>query len=233
MSTGIPIVDWFLSVLDAWGYAIVFFFTIFENVFIVGSLTPGETVVVAAAFVAGRGQLVLPLVFISSVAGTLTGANVTYWLGRRVGIVALENFVERFAETRFGRLLGVRLENVAEMHDHFHTVGARTVLISRFAAGAKNMVPAFAGATKMPLFWFELYSVLGALIYTSINCAIGWFLGENMDRALRAARNVGIGGLLIFVAFIVFVVYTRRRIVRRREAAIAEKAECEPGEAEE
>ena len=57
--TGIAIVDWFLSLLDSLGYLIVFAFTVFENIFVVGSMTPGETVVVAAAFVSSSGGLVL------------------------------------------------------------------------------------------------------------------------------------------------------------------------------
>ena len=57
--TGIPILDWFLNLLDAWGYLIVFGFTVFENLFVIGSLTPGETVVIAASAVASNGQLVV------------------------------------------------------------------------------------------------------------------------------------------------------------------------------
>jgi membrane protein DedA with SNARE-associated domain len=44
IQTGIPVLDWFLAALDSWGYLIVLAFTVFENLFVVGSLTPGETV---------------------------------------------------------------------------------------------------------------------------------------------------------------------------------------------
>ena len=93
--TGIPVVDWFLAVLDTWGYVIVFGFTVFENLFVVGSFTPGETVVIAAAFVASRGDLIIWLVWIASVVGTVIGSNISYWLGRRAGLETVHDFTQR------------------------------------------------------------------------------------------------------------------------------------------
>ena len=49
--TGIWLVDWFLSLLDDWGYLVTVAATIIENLFVIGSFTPGETVVMAASFV--------------------------------------------------------------------------------------------------------------------------------------------------------------------------------------
>ena len=68
-STGNAIIDWIIGAARRrTGYFIVFGITIFENLFVVGSATPGETVVMAAAFVAAQGGLSLPAVWIASVA---------------------------------------------------------------------------------------------------------------------------------------------------------------------
>lgn len=216
LQTGVPFIDWILAALDQLGYAIVFGFTIFENLFLIGSPMPGETIVVGGALVASRGGLVLTGVWLASFFGTVTGSNITYWGGRRVGIDAIAAFVNRIAQTRFGRLFKVTEETVLELHEHFHTEGAKTVLISRFAIGAKNIVPAIAGATHMPVFWFELYTVIGAAIYTTLMCAIGWFLGENLDLALDVVQGVGYAGLGIFIVFLLAIWGVRRRIKARR-----------------
>ncbi len=216
IQTGIPIVDWFLAALDSWGYVIVFGFTVFENLFVVGSFTPGETVVIAAAFVASRGNLIISLVWIASVIGTVVGSNVSYWLGRRAGLQAVHDFTERLSQTRVGRLFRIDATDVNEVRTHFHTHGAKTVLISRFAVGAKNFVPAVAGATRMPVFWFELYTLFGAVLYTSIMCALGWFLGENFDLALRVASGIGYAGLLVFALFVAGVIIARNRFRARK-----------------
>jgi len=220
-------VDWFLRLLDAWGYLIVAGFTVFENLFVLGSFTPGETVVIAAAFVASGGGLTVWGVAGASLVGTLIGSNASYILGRRAGLSAVSAFAERVAATRIGRLLRIDPNGMDEVHEHFHTDGAKTVFISRFAVGAKNFVPAVAGAVRMPFFWFELYTLLGAITYTAAMCAIGWFLGQNFKYALRIATSMGWVGLALLAVFVTFVVAGRRRIKARREARAEEEGSDE------
>lgn len=214
--TGIAVIDWFLALLDAWGYLIVFGFTIFENLFVVGTITPGETVVIAASTVAANGLLHLSGVWVASFVGTMVGSNVTYLLGRRTGIEYVSQVTYGFAETRIGRFLRVDPSAVDEVHEHFHTQGAKTVLLSRFAIGAKNIVPAVAGATHMPVFWFELYTALGAIVYTSVMCTIGWFLGENLDLAIKVASGFGWFGLGLLAVFLGGLWYGRKRFRQRK-----------------
>lgn len=227
--TGVAWLDWFLSLLDNWGYLIVFGATVFENLFVLGSFTPGETVVVAGSFVAARGLLFLPGVWMASMLGTLVGSNVSYFLGKRAGLDAVRAFVERAAATRIGRIVRINASGLDEVHDHFHTQGAKTVLISRFAVGAKNFVPAMAGATGMPVFWFELYTLIGAVIYTSAMCIVGWFLGENFDQAMAVVSRIGIAGLLLFAGFIASLVWARHRVGSRS----ARKKEARKGQLQE
>jgi len=213
--TGIAALDWFLAAMESWGYLIVFGFTIFENLFVVGSFTPGETVVIAGALVASRDSLAIGGVWVASVIGTVVGSNISYWLGRKAGLSSVRAFTETIAATRTGRLFRIDASGLDEIHAHFHTDGAKTVLISRFAIGAKNFVPAMAGATEMPVFWYELYTVLGAVLYTSIMCTIGWFLGANLDVALKVASGVGYVGLAILALFIGGIIAARNRIRAR------------------
>lgn len=217
-STGVAILDWFLSFLDAWGYLMVVFFTIFENLFVIGTLTPGETIVIAAAFVASGGGLKITLVWIASVIGTVAGSNISYFLGRKAGIDAVRQFAERAAATRFGRLVRIDPTGLDEIGAHFEADGSKTVYFSRFAVGAKNFVPAMAGAVGMPMFWYEFHTVLGAITYTTLMCAIGWFLGRNMDVALRVATSISWVGLLLLIAMLSLLAFSRRR-ARARKAA--------------
>ena len=215
-STGVPAIDWFLALLDEWGYLIVLGFTIFENLFVIGSVTPGETVVIAASTVASNEGLMLRFVWIASTVGTIAGSNISYWLGRRAGMSGVEELVTSLAQTRIGKIVRIDPSGLCEVEEHFHTQGARTVFISRFAIGAKNFVPAVAGATRMPVFWFELYTLLGAVVYTSLMCIIGWFLGHNMSAALRVASGIGYVGLAILVGFLGLIWYGRQRYKLRK-----------------
>ncbi len=219
--TGFGVLDWFLAAMTSWGYLIVFVFTIFENLFVLGTLTPGETVVIVGGLVASQGGLSVTGVWIVSVVGTIIGSNTSYWLGRRAGLPAVRAFVERLAATRMGRLFRIDAEGMVDLQQHFDDHGSKTVLISRFAVGAKNFVPAVAGAVRMPVFWYEFYTVLGAILYSTLMVSIGWFLGDHMDRALKVARGVGYAGLGLFTIFILIAFLASRRIrTQRMNAAL-------------
>lgn len=236
MSPGVPQVgiapiDWFLMLLDSWGYLIVFGFCILENLFIVGSFTPGETFVIAASFVSkGGGTLSLPLVWVSSFVGTMIGSNITYVLGRRAGMTTLHGIVDRLSRTRVGRLAKLDVAVVDEVREHFEADGSKTVFISRFAVGAKNIVPAVAGALHWSVFWFEFHTVFSAVVYGSLMCTIGWLLGQNMKLAVNIATSAGWVGLLVMFAIGAFLVAGRRRMKARKEA---EKAAADAESAEE
>ncbi len=223
--TGIAIVDSFLALLGQSGYLVVFAATVSENVFVVGSLTPGEMVVIASSFVASAGGLKLWLVWGASVLGTVAGSNLSYLLGRKAGIENVRALAERVAATRIGRILRIDPAGIDEVQEHFDVDGSKTVFFSRFATGAKNFVPAMAGAVRMPVFWFEFHTLLGAITQSTLMCVIGWFVGENMDRALRVATGASWVGFAVFVSFVLGVWLTRKRVKARRAAqALAEGA---------
>jgi len=217
--TGIPLLDWVLGFMDQWGYALVLFFTIFENLFIIGSFTPGETVVMAAAFLSipANGSLNLTIVWFCSVIGTVIGSNISYWFGRRGG---------RDTLLRYGRRFRIDEERVAAAEAYFYRHGSKTVFLSRFVAGFKNFVPVIAGVSKMPMAYFQGWTLLGAITYTTLMCAIGYFVGENFERALTIARDLGYFGLALFTTLIVLAVLGRRRFsARRRDELLDEYAE--------
>ena len=215
--TGFAPLDWFLAALDTWGHLIVIGFTISENLFVIGSFTPGETVVMAAGFVSEAGGLNPWLVGVSSLVGTLTGSNLSYWFGRRGGRDALLRWGGKFFDE----------ERITAAEEYFELHGNKTVLVSRFAAGFKNFVPVIAGASRMRLWIFELYTFIGALFYTTLMIMLGRIFAENFDRALEIARNLTWFGFFVLVAMIAFLLWGRHKLVARKVDRLAEAAEVE------
>jgi len=213
--TGIPLLDWFFSFLDSWGYLIVFLFTLSENLFVIGSFTPGELMVMAAGFVTVKGGLDPALVAASSMAGTIVGTNLSYYFGRRGGRQALE---------RWGGKVFYE-ERIRASEEYFERHGSPTVLFARFAAVFKNFVPVIAGVSKMRVWIFELYTVIGALIYTTLMLLLGRIFAENFDRAIAIARNLTWLGTILLVVVLVFLLWGRRKLHARRIEALAESAE--------
>ncbi len=213
--TGFAPLDWFLALLDSWGHLIVMGFTTSENLFVIGSFTPGETVVMAAGFVSESGGLNPWLVGVSSLIGTLTGSNISYWFGRRGGREALLRWGGKFFDE----------ERIIAAEEYFEQHGNKTVLVSRFAAGFKNFVPVIAGAARMRLWIFELYTLVGAVIYTTLMIMLGRIFAENFDRALAIARNLTWFGFFVLVAMIAFLLWGRHKLITSKVERLAETHE--------
>src|SRR5262249_60737675 len=51
----------------------------------IGAPVPGETLLIFASLLAGRGEMSLPALLIFAWAGAVLGDNLGYWIGREVG----------------------------------------------------------------------------------------------------------------------------------------------------
>jgi membrane-associated protein len=188
------ILNWALSALGTWGYLIVFIATILENLFIIGSFTPGDVLTAAAAFTAAtqQGQGLNPWVlFALATLGTFIGTNVSYFIGRSGGRGLIERIGPRF---------GVKVEAIEAGEEYFEQHGSQTIIIARFVAVMKNLAPAIAGASHMNIFWFEVYTLVGSVGYAGLLVGIGWFLGANFRQGLA---YLGAFSWLVFAVIVV------------------------------
>lgn len=186
------ILDWAIAALAAYGYRIVFLATILENVFIVGSFTPGDVITAASAVAAttDAGAHLSPWLLIGvATIGSVVGANISYLIGYQGGRDLIERIGPRF---------GMKTSAIEAAEEYFGRHGSETIFLSRFVAVLKNIAPALAGASRMSLFWFELYSLVSGLLYSATLVGLGWFLGENFQAGLKYF------GALSWVLFAVF-----------------------------
>lgn len=191
------LLEWALSALGSHGYLIVFVATVFENIFVVGSFTPGDVITASAAFTATtpQGANLSPwLLFWSATLGTFVGTNISYVIGFRGGRGLIERVGPRF---------GIKLDAIEAGEQYFEHHGSQTIILARFIAVMKNLAPALAGASRMKLRWFEVYTLLGAVLYSGILVLVGWFLGENFQAGLK---YLGAFSWIAFIAIMVFVV---------------------------
>ncbi len=188
------ILNWALGALDQHGYAIVFAATVLENLFIIGSFTPGDVITTAAAFTASTpngNSLSVGGLFAAAVAGTWIGSNISYFVGARGGLAFIERVGPRF---------GISVEAIEAGDEYFDRRGPATIIFARFVAVMKNLAPTIAGASRLKLWVFEVYSLIGAVLYAGILVALGWFLGENFRQGLK---YFGAFSWLMFVVVIV------------------------------
>ncbi len=210
------LLDWSLAALDQYGYAIVFAATVLENIFVVGSFTPGDVITTTAAFTASTpagNSLSVWGIFAAAVLGTWIGTNISYIIGARGGKALIERVGPRF---------GISVEAIEAGDEYFDERGPATIIFARFVAVLKNLAPAIAGASRLKLWVFEVYSAIGAVLYAGILVALGWFLGANFQQGLR---YFGAFSWIMFIVVLVAIVVgwqgkrrRDKRVVRRQAA---------------
>jgi membrane-associated protein len=207
---------WALHALDTYGYLIVFVATVLENLFIVGSFTPGDVLTAAAAFTATTPEghsLSIWGLFAVAALGTWVGTNISYLIGLRGGRALIERVGPRF---------GITVESIEAGEEYFERNGPATIIFARFVAVMKNLAPTIAGASRMRLWVFELYSFIGAVMYAGILVAVGWFLGANFQQGLKyfGAFSWVMFVLVVVVGFVLWQGKRRRdaRVVARNAA---------------
>lgn len=216
------ILAWALGALAAFGYRIVFAATLLENLFIVGSFTPGDLITAGAAVAATtpEGAHLSPWLLIAvATVGSVIGANISYYVGYRGGRELIE---------RMGPKFGIDENAIEATEEYFYRHGSETILLARFIAVLKNVAPAIAGASRMNLFWFESYSLLAGIGYSGVLVGVGWFLGENFRVGLKYFGALSWVGLVVVVAVGATLWIGKRRHDRRlvaENAAIFEETE--------
>jgi len=176
-----------------------------ESAAFLGFLVPGETIVVAGGILASFGLLELPATVTVAVAGALTGDNVGYWLGRRLGRPWLD---------RIARKWGRDTSMLTRVDELFERHGGKAVLIGRFIGFLRAMAPFAAGSSRMPYGRFVVFNGIGATAWGIFFVLLGYFLGESWTVVERWFGRVGVAlGTVVLVATIWWLKRGRRKRV--------------------
>jgi membrane-associated protein len=200
------LLNWLMPLFANWGYLIVFTGVFLESIFLTGWLAPGTTVMLIAGFFASQGELNIFMVWITSVMAALLGDNVGYFVGRRMG--------REFAERYEGK---PRLRHGMQRSQRFFSsYGGVTVLFGRMVAGIDAFIPVTAGMNGMPHWKYMAYDVPGAMLWSGLFCALGFFFGENWQTIDKVISWLGWGSLGILALIVaVFFLASRRRKEKR------------------
>lgn len=146
-----------------------------EATLVLGSLLPGEIVLVLAAGVAAPEYL--PFVLLAAALGAFLGQMIGFWIGSRYGT--------RLRYSRLGRRLGEARWQRGEslMRD----AGPVTMIAVRFVAVAHTLAPVAAGALGMERRRFTsltaIASVAWAVVWVGVGVLTG-LTGEAVDSSL-------------------------------------------------
>ena len=194
---------WLDGVPTPLAYVAIGFLVFAEAALFLGFLVPGETAVVVGGVLASTGRLSLLTVGVVVVVAAIVGDSVGYEVGRRWG--------PRLLRTR---LLVRHDHHLAATRVRLREKGGMTVVLGRFTALLRALVPGLCGMTGMPYRRFLPYNALGAVIWGGGVTLLAYLAGRSYQ---TLERSLGAASAVLLVAFGIGLWWTWRR--HRRHAA--------------
>jgi len=188
--------------IGEWGVGL---FTLLETVF---PPIPSEVVLPLAGFLSQQGELNLALTIITSTAGAYLGALGLYWLGAALG---LERAIRWLA-----KLPLVDREDFEKAADWFSRHGRPAVFFGRLIPGVRSLISLPAGASRMNLLTFSLFTIAGSALWNSLLIGLGAALGTQYELIATYSDWLNYA---VYAALAGIVLWLVIRRVRRRATA--------------
>lgn len=190
------------SVLGAPGWLVILVVTavVFaEDALFVGFVIPGETAAVLGGVAAQRGHVSLAAVIVAVVLAAIVGDSVGYEVGKHLG--------PRILQLKMLRKHGRRLDDAREF---LARRGGAAVLLGRWVAFFRAVMPALAGASRMRYPTFLAWNATGGVIWGTAVVVAGYLAGASYA---QVEKSIGRGGAVVaaVVVVVALIVWQVRR----------------------
>lgn len=172
----------------------------FENFF---PPFPSDAVIAFGSFLADRAHGSAVTVFLLGWIGNVSGAVVTYELGKRFGAKVFLRKIERYA--------GPDAEDrIRRLHKKYGFWG---LFVSRFLPGVRAIVPPFAGAMRLPATKVILAIATASGVWFGFITFIAFRAGDNWELVQRHLVKSGkvAGGIAVGIVLIVIAIWLLKR----------------------
>ena len=184
-----------------YGAAAVMVILTFESL---GLPLPGESLLVFASVLAGRGELSLLPLMLWAWTGAVLGDNIGYLIGRGLG---------RAIVLRYGGKIGINADRLNRVEAVFARYGPVTVAFARFVNILRQLNGVVAGMLKMDWRRFLAFNALGGALWVSIWTLTGFYLGEHGADIKAVAHDLERAGAILGLGVLIgALVYGFRRV---------------------
>jgi membrane-associated protein len=202
-----------LGHLDGWvAIGLIAALVFGETAIFLGFVLPGEAAVVFGGALASRGNVSLPLLIAVVVITAVAGPFVGYEIGKRMGD-------RLFTSPRLNRVSGP----LARARTTLRQRGGVAVLGGRFVAIVRALMPAAAGAARVPYRTFAIHNTISGIVWGVGYSLLGYLAGSAygvVERTVGAGLAIAIAVLVLALAGI-WIWRRHRRITTAPAVAAA------------
>ncbi len=208
MSISSAIVDPLLNLHGTPAYALVGALAFAEAAIFIGFVLPGETAVILGGVLAYRHSASLSVMMAVVVLAAIAGDSVGYEVGKHYGerLLGLKIFAKHQKALDTGRQ---RLRNN----------GGQAVLLSRFTAFLRAVMPGMAGTARMPYRKFLVWNAAGGVIWGVGFTLLGYLAGASYKKIENYAGKLSEVILAVVIVGALALFIRSRRRERAVEAA--------------
>jgi membrane protein DedA with SNARE-associated domain len=121
-----------------------------------------------------------------------------------------DDFVGKFL-TKYGKYIFLSNEDLEKGYKAFEKYGGSIVLFGRLIPLIRSVISFPAGVARMKFSVFSLYTLVGSLIFASVSCLAGYFMGENwpvVSSYIDQYENIVLA--LLSIAILIYIWKGRR-----------------------
>ena len=179
--------------LGQWAYLLVAFMAMAETAAFIGFVAPGEFTIILGGVLAGEGTLSIQLLIGIAWVSCVIGDGIGFYLGHRLG----REFI-----LKHGPKVRLKQETFAKVEEFFRKHGGKTILIGRWLGLIRPLMPFTAGASGMSYRRFLPYDVVGAGLWATTWCLLGYIFWRSFE---QLASTAGRGTIAFAVLVGLFV----------------------------
>lgn len=187
-----PITSFVLSVISTWGYAGIVVCMTIESACIP---LPSEVIMPFSGYLVTTGRFTLWGVALAGATGNVLGSWIGYWLGSVGGRPLAE---------RLSRWHVVRVEEYDRADRWLRRHGLQVAFWTRLVPIVRTFVSFPAGAARVPIARFTMYTFVGSYIWSFILAWVGAKFGEHWESIHEVWRGFDIAVLIVLLALFLF-----------------------------
>jgi membrane protein DedA with SNARE-associated domain len=194
------VIDTLLGVPPALALLIIAALVFGEAALFFGFVIPGETAAVYGGVLAAAGRVSVLLVLLVVVAAAIVGDSVGFEVGQKLGprlnrAPLLRNHVDRLEAARA----------------YLRRRGGRAVVMGRFTAFLRAVMPALAGASRMEYRRFLAFNAAGGVLWGGACVLLGYFAAHSIG---RVTHYLGLTSAAIVVVLALALLWAWHRHAR-------------------
>lgn len=165
-----------------------------------GFVLPGETAVVYGGVLADAGRVSVVVVLLVVVVAAVVGDSIGFEVGRILGPRIVR-----------APVLRNHRERVEQAQAFLRRRGGRAVVMGRFTAFLRAVMPGLAGASRMEYRRFLVFNVMGGVLWACACVLLGFFAAHSIGRITQA---LGVTSGVVVVVILLGLLWAWHRRTR-------------------